>query len=510
MRILSVLLSLAALSAFGSPSAAQETPRKGSSAETEVKITVSKETTYLLGPLRVDGTVDYAAALNARLGKGVTPENNAAIPLLRAIGPGLLVEASRAEVLRRLGMPSLPEKARDLRLADGTYRAWPGGWEPESQKALEAPWAAKDYPTMAAWLKANEGRLALVVEATKRPRLWIPLPEGKEGWPLAVYLGGPVGGIVRALVARAMGRLHSGDIAGAWADLRAGHRLARLIARHPDTSAWMSGLDGQVGQGVATLAKSRGITVSEAKAFLSDLRTLPPLPSFFEVLDEFERLETLEAITALAHAPKPDWKVMAETSLDAPGLADLSASEVDWDEALRTVNRWFDRLVAVRGKASFAGRRDALDLLDKELRDLKARARQTLRPENVRTPRRAARDPAPARSTLGRAIGTLLYPEWATGTNMLSKTYRLEAHFRVTEAALALAGYRAETGGFPARLEDLKPGYLPDIPKDPFVDRPLSYQRRGRGYVLYSVGPDGKPDKAAGAQSGDDIVLRAE
>jgi hypothetical protein len=35
--------------------------------------TIGKETTYVTGPVDKDGYIDYAAALNERLGKGVTP-----------------------------------------------------------------------------------------------------------------------------------------------------------------------------------------------------------------------------------------------------------------------------------------------------------------------------------------------------------------------------------------------------------------------------------------------------
>src|SRR5690349_10746497 len=45
---------------------------------------LAKETTFFSGPLRKDGTVDYVAAINEELGRGVTRENNAAIPLLEA------------------------------------------------------------------------------------------------------------------------------------------------------------------------------------------------------------------------------------------------------------------------------------------------------------------------------------------------------------------------------------------------------------------------------------------
>jgi hypothetical protein len=55
-----------------------------------VKVTISKETTYITEPLRPDGYPDYLAALDQRRSEGVTPENNAAVPLMRALGPGII------------------------------------------------------------------------------------------------------------------------------------------------------------------------------------------------------------------------------------------------------------------------------------------------------------------------------------------------------------------------------------------------------------------------------------
>ncbi len=56
------------------------------------KITISKETTHILGPVNEDGTVNYMAYLNAKHSKGVTKENNAAIPLIEILGPDFLSE----------------------------------------------------------------------------------------------------------------------------------------------------------------------------------------------------------------------------------------------------------------------------------------------------------------------------------------------------------------------------------------------------------------------------------
>lgn len=496
-----IFLSFAVLSCPSSPTTAEEMPRKGTAAKATVKITVSKETTYLLGPLKADGAVDYVAALNARLGQGVTPENNAAIPLLRAIGPSFLPGPERAEILKRLGMPPLVEK--------GNYWSGREPWQ-DVLKASEAPGSERDYPAVAAWLKANEGPLALVVEATKRPRFWIPFVEGSGG------VLGPVPSLVtlnaigRALAARAMRKLHAGDTASVRADLLAVHRLARLIALGPMMIEWAIGvaIDTRASRSVSALAKSGKITAREARLFLSELRALAPFPDLFDAVYQFERLVTLSIVSGFPRATPNEWKSMADM-LEAPGMATVRPSDVDWDEALRAINQWFDRWGAVRGKPTFVERRDALEAFGRDLEDAKKRARQTLNVEGVKQLHRAARDPAAARSALGRAFGTLVCCEaLSAGTVLLP--YQAETWFRVNQATLALAAYRAEKGSYPTSLEALRPGYMPEVPNDPFTDRPLSYERRGGGYLLYSVGPDLKPDTAAGAKTGDDIVVQVE
>src|SRR4051812_16314697 len=51
----------------------------------KVPFTVGKETTRIVGPLRADGTVDYVAAVNELLSKGVTPENNGFVLWLETV-----------------------------------------------------------------------------------------------------------------------------------------------------------------------------------------------------------------------------------------------------------------------------------------------------------------------------------------------------------------------------------------------------------------------------------------
>src|SRR5438876_478985 len=51
------------------------------------KFTIGKETTFVSGPLDKDGYIDYVAALNERMSKSVTPENNANVVIWKAFGP---------------------------------------------------------------------------------------------------------------------------------------------------------------------------------------------------------------------------------------------------------------------------------------------------------------------------------------------------------------------------------------------------------------------------------------
>ena len=77
------------------------------------KFPLGKETTYVTGPLDSEGYVDYAAALNDRLGKGVTPEKNANVLLWKALGLLPLSAGMPDEYFKRLGIETPPR--------NGTY-----------------------------------------------------------------------------------------------------------------------------------------------------------------------------------------------------------------------------------------------------------------------------------------------------------------------------------------------------------------------------------------------------
>ena len=77
--------------------------------------------------------------------------------------------------------------------------------------------------------------------------------------------------------------------------------------------------------------------------------------------------------------------------------------------------------------------------------------------------------------------------------------------------ALALAAHHRDRGRYPAKLNDLAPKYLPAIPDDLFSGKPLIYRLTDNGYLLYSVGVNGRDDEGQSADDdprGDDLPVR--
>jgi hypothetical protein len=96
---------------------------------------------------------------------------------------------------------------------------------------------------------------------------------------------------------------------------------------------------------------------------------------------------------------------------------------------------------------------------------------------------------------------------------------RASTQFELTKLAFALAAYRADHGAYPAKLADLVPKCVAEVPKDIFNDGELHYRQEGGGYLLYSVGVNGKDDggkgfedatskDTAGGKDWDDLVVR--
>ena len=87
--------------------------------------------------------------------------------------------------------------------------------------------------------------------------------------------------------------------------------------------------------------------------------------------------------------------------------------------------------------------------------------------------------------------------------------------FELIRLGFTLAAFRAHQGAYPAKLADLVPKYVAEVPKDLFSGKELRYKREAGGYLLYSVGVNGKDeggktqdDDISGQQGWDDLAIR--
>ena len=85
-------------------------------------------------------------------------------------------------------------------------------------------------------------------------------------------------------------------------------------------------------------------------------------------------------------------------------------------------------------------------------------------------------------------------------TGAMLQQAKCVALMRVARAALAIERYRLTTARLPDKLAD-------STPLDPFTGQPLRYKKLAKGYVVYSVGEDGKDD---GGDEKKDITFTVE
>jgi hypothetical protein len=479
------------------------------------EVTISNETTVLTGPLRKDGYVDYVAALNQEASEGVTPENNAAVLFCRAFGPGEINEEIREPFFRMLGIEPLPEEGEYM-VSSGDYGtslveeqtvAGKGDgaklreeFQRAYDKAMARPWTAKESPDIAGWIKANEGPLLLVIEGTRRPRYYTPMldasDEGDAAMVISVLL--PIlqelREAARLLKARAMLGIGEGKPDAAWQDLMACHRLARLTGQDPTLIGSLVGIaiDGIATNGDAWLIARGRLKPEAAARMLADLRRLPPMPPIADKIDKAERYMYLDSVSAVAGGRTSLEELAAGPSEDsALGKVMKAASGIliDWDAVLKIGNTWYDRLVASAREANPAQRKAALDSLQS---DLKKKQEELTDAKGLALSLLEGQSPRQAVSQgMGCVFVTLLLP---AVTAVVEAEERDHSMARLDEAAFVLAAYRARHGGFPESLADLGDEEAGRLPTDLFSGEPFRYKREGEGFLIYSLGPNGRDD----------------
>jgi RNA polymerase sigma factor (sigma-70 family) len=507
---------------------AQKPGRTGAAARPgPLGFTVGKDTTFITGPLDHDGYVDYETALNERLCQGIAPENNASALLWTALGPNPKGAPVLPEFFRWQKVAVPPARGDYftgmIRYAKEHLRLDPGPQTNEllgqQRRAAQGPWVAKDYPAIAGWLKANDRPLAVAVEAAGRPDYYFPVvsnKSGDEGWYGLV--GALLPGmyewreLAAGLAARAMLRAGEGRFDAAWQDLLACHRLGRLLGRHAEPTVYRTSLaiDQIAGEAELALLDRANPSAHRARAWLHDLQALPPTPPIADWYDLGGRFTFLDSVLHVRRSgvrflqlldaidERPRTRPRAAGAETGP----VPVETLDWDLLLRTCNAWYDRMAAAYRIQDRAAREKEFERIEQEIQALQNEAGAL---EDVIRDRRAGRQ-------VSKRLGNWLVAFYLQGLRQVREAIdRAEQAQRNRYVAFALAAYRGEIGRYPEKLDALTPKYLAEMPNDLFSGGALVYRPSGDGYLLYSVGVNGRDDDGRGADDsppGDDPCVR--
>lgn len=505
-----VLVAVAALLLVAGATAnalGQTRPATSSTSPTTLPFKISKDTTRITSPLKPDGTVDYLAAIEGPALQGVTPENNAGAALLRVLGPGMVGDPWMEQVQIAMGVELDPK---------ATYPDMQPLIEARSLALQFAPWHATDHPEMASWLWQNANALDAIIAASKRPKCYLPniVHDGRiidgPGKGLLVTVAVPGVGslhlVTWALTLRANLAIAEGRNQDAWPDLAAVYRLASLMEQRPVLIARLMGVSVGASADECTwnLATSGKLDAKSARAMLAELPRLGQPVTVLSSIDNSERYATLDVIQQaavnpgktisdileLAAAHKESGKPLPRTE----AFWSARAREIDWDAVLVRVNEHYDEQIGT----------------------MKLPPRSRAQRESQRERSAMWKDGiASASSQPDESADAKTWTDWAGDFfigNFVHTSSRLQQPVDVavtkrqlTTIALTLAVHKAEKGKYPSALSELSPAYLKELPRDLFSDgKDFIYKSTGGGYMLYSVGENGKDD-GGGV---DDIVVR--
>ena len=310
-----------------------------------------------------------------------------------------------------------------------------------------------ESPEAVAWIDANEAVLSLVTEASKRPRFWMPVTESGTLLNAPIPRVIEIGWALDGLAARARIAIESSEWERADEDLRTIARVASAFGRDDSVhSAWAW---TPLTHTLPAVAASPFSSSAKAKELLGFLKELDP-PRLIEndlLRSRFYQLTqvTLSNLAAVRFGPEIlERGHGAEATYPLPtAFFSMSLSAVDWDEALRLINRYNDLDVAIVSATTMEERAARVAELDEEFSWTQLSLDEILGDDDAAALlRRAETDPeARERVTRGYVVGTGVLPSAAR--TFERQQVELGARFHVALTSLALAVHRAEHGGYP-------------------------------------------------------------
>ena len=101
-------------------------------------------------------------------------------------------------------------------------------------------------------------------------------------------------------------------------------------------------------------------------------------------------------------------------------------------------------------------------------------------------------------------------PYWENNVNghwksPIIRSAKRDARLGAAELAAAIHIYKSKNGNYPESLDKLVPGIVKELPPDPFTGENFIYRSEGSGFIVYSLGENGRDDGGEQESPDDDI-----
>ena len=483
--------------------------------EKPLKVTVSKETTYITKPLKADGYPDYIEALNVTLGAGATVENNMGTEVFRLVGSYEVSKSIRKLYFDRMGMDVPPESGpyqsiyhmlspygiqQERTPSAEELKIWAGVQE-EYDIALAGVWDDQMCPSVAKWLHRMQEPLDEAVEMSKRTHFFMPyitVPDEESDIPelIAILLPGAqkVREIARGLSVRAYYLVGTGDIDGAISHSIALHRIGRISMRGGTLIEGLVGIAvDNIGCGVDQAILLHGNPSTEQlKLLAAGLGALPEAASLGVKINRCERFMFLDTTITIAKKGPGALSVLDDLSGTAAKgnevlenvIYGLAGPLIKWDEVLKRANKWYDRIYAITQMEEPSARCAAFAVADRELEKTIAKAKD---PSGLAVSLLfGGQSPSDiATEQLGTTLIALLLPAMNAA---VSAEDQMHMRLELSKVAIAVEQFKFDNGEYPDRLEAIVPKYLTSIPRDDFGPGAVSYVKNNKFVRVYSFG----------------------
>ncbi len=480
------------------------------------KVKIGRDTTYVDGPLTKDGYIDYIAHFNKVLSDGVTPQNNAAVLLVQTYPGEITSEKFMKRFCKALGIKPVPldgdhyeDLFKFLRRRDGITE----NTTPEERKRLADKheaiwervmadvWTAESHPEVKEWLDENKKHFDTVRRASLRKRYYHPMlsdDDDDSTMLIAVLLPQIQSSreYARALTIRSNYYLGIGENEKCVEDILTMRRLGNLIAQGGTLVEQLVGIAilGIAQSVEERVALSGKLTSKELLAYRAKMSKTRAASNVLKSFNEFERLTYLDSVQQVMKGGMRSLNLMmggGETQQTRMKelLDRVVTSSTDWTVTMQIGNKMFDKFSDTLKTDDWIERGKAMASLEEELKKMSASIDTTTAIQAF------LGGPEFRGKMMGRIFVSLLMPALSAVTEA---EHRAQISDDLSYFVLSIAAFKDEVGRYPNSLGELSEKIDGNYPIDRYSNKDFLYRSNGDGFIVYSVGKNGKDNNGDG------------